>query len=666
MAGNTLRYELHFHSLAQDTAISDFNNVTSIFQDSLTRSTCAHQLPPAPADFTGRQDECSRVTLLLIQATHGGQTVPPIAAVTGIAGVGKSALALQVAYQLKSDFPDAQLYVNLRGSEGQPLEPVDVLASFLRAWGVDEQSLPDNLTERVALYRSLLEGKRALVVLDNAHDEVQVRPLVPSSSTCAVLITSRKRLAALEGVTLLDLAPMPQLSALELLHKLVEIERIQAQPEAAKQIVELCTQLPLAIRITSGMLQNKLNWQLSDCADQLNLEQQRLAQLRLSDLQVRASLSLSYQQLDVEAARLFRLLGLLTGSSFATSIAAVLLETEPELAKKSMKCLIDRRLLEPVSEGRYRFHDLVRLFARGQLAQEEPAEARQAARLRASRWYLNTAQKINLALNPENRRQFAQVLTKGKNQSPSASEHNVLLLALNWFEMERTNLVASVEWAHQSEARELVIQLASNLVNFFNSYAYWGDWERTHLLALEATRELGNRLAEAQTLINLGNVHSLRSNWEKASSCYEQSLGICGELGERLGVAKALGNLGNVYSRQGEWGKASECYKQSLSMFTEIQDRYGEAQTLANMGIVAAQQGDKENAVALWQAALTKLPFDLPKSQRLAQWIHSIQGSTGEIVQNTQQRSAPPQLLYIIGGFILVVAIAFFVLLRMG
>ncbi len=394
------------------------------------------------------------------------------------------------------------------------------------------------------------------------------------------------------------------------------------------------------------------------------MERQRLAQLRLNDLDVRVTLTLSYQQLDAIAARLFRLLGLLTGASFAPALAAVLLESDSELAEESLARLVDAQLLEPIGERRYRFHDVVRLFARGQLAQEEPAEARQAARLRASRWYLETAQTMNLALNRDTRRQLAQALVKGKDQSIEAIEQNLLLGALNWFESERTNLLASVEWAHQAEAREIVTPLARNLVNFFNTYAYWADWERTHLLALEATRELGNRLGEAETLTNLGNVHSLRSNWDKASDCYEKSLGIFGEIGDRLGVAKTLGNLANVYSRQDYWEKASECYQQSLSIFSELGDRYSEGQTFANMGILYAQQNDPKKAVVLWQEALTRLPSDLPKSKRVTEWLQSIKGLSFEAEQKSDKRPAVRRSFYLLGGLLCIIAIAFFWLLQ--
>jgi hypothetical protein len=212
-----------------------------------------------------------------------------------MAGVEKSALAIHVAHQLKSNFPDAQLYVNLRGTE--------------------------------------LSGKRALVLLDNARDETQVSLLLPNCSSCAVLVTSRGRLAALEEAAVFDLAVMQELEALELLQNLVGRERTQAELEAAKNLINLCNRLPLAIRIAGGMLRNKPQWQLEDCAGKIALERQRLVQLGLSDLDIRPSLSLSYQQLEETAARLFRLLGLLVGSNFTSALAAALLESEPVTAE---------------------------------------------------------------------------------------------------------------------------------------------------------------------------------------------------------------------------------------------------------------------------------------------------------------------------------------------
>jgi tetratricopeptide (TPR) repeat protein len=672
MIGDRPRYELHFHSSVQSALMRDYNKITQIFQEkiALFPSEPLYQLPPNLADFIGRQKELERLRLEPVAAAPSGEVGSKICAITGVAGVGKSTLAIHVTHQLKSQFPDAQLYVNLRGAESQPLEPLEVLAGFLRIWGVNNSSMPEDLSERSALYRSLLSGKRVLVVLDNARDEAQIRPLLPDSSTCAVLVTTRRHIDALQGATVLNLTGMTEPEALELLQQLVGVDRIQAELEAAKNIINLCDRLPLAIRICGGTLRNKPQWQLEDYASKLAQERQRLIQLRLSDLDVRTALTPSYQELDVTTARLFRLLGLLPGANFAPSVAAILLESEPATAKESVEYLVNMQLLEPASVGRYRFHDLVRLFARGQLAQEEPAEARQAARLRTGRWYLETSEMMDLALNPETCRQIARVLVENNNQSLRATEQDLLLGALNWFETERTNLLTCIEWAYQAQVWEIVTPLARNLVNFFNTYACWSDWERTHLLALEATRKLGDRYREAQTLINLGNVHSLQSNWGKASECYKQSLSLFSELEDPLGMAKTLGNLGNVYSRQDYWGKASESYQQSLDIFRELKDNYGEAQTLTNMGILYIQQSDKENAVVLWQEALSKLPPDLPKSKRVVQWLQSIKGANTDasdqagVVQRYSERNLPAERksALVLGGFMIVLAIALFLL----
>ena len=673
MAGDRPRYELHFHGLVQASVVGDDNAVRKTFQDSLVRPLAlpVHQLPPALADFTGRQEAIESLTTQLRQT---GETAKGFAIVTGMAGVGKSTLAIQVAHQLKQDFPDAQLYVNLRGTESKPLEPFEVVTSFLRGLGVDDQAMPEDLRDRSALYRSHLSSKRAFILLDNARDEAQIRPLLPDSPSCAVLVTTRGHLTNLEGATVLDLAVMTDTEALELLGKLVG-ERTQTELEATKTIINLCNRLPLALRITGGTLKTKPLWRLNDYASLLASERQRLVQRHLSDLDVRATLALSYQSLDATSARLFRLLGLLTGLNFASALTTALLKSEPAIAEESLRCLVDKQLLEPANAGRYRLHELVRLFARGQLAQEELAEARQAARLRVSRWYLETSQVIGLALNSETRRQIAKVLLGGKSQSLEATEQSLLLVALNWFELERTNLLASIDWAYQAKAWEIVVPLARNLVNFFNTHAYWLDWEQTHLVALEAIRSLGDspddnhldsRLQEAQTLINLGNVHSLQSNWGKASECYKQSLNSFQELEDRPGVARTLGNLGNVYSRQDYWGKASECYQQSLEIFRELKDRYGEAQTLANMGILSMQQSDRNKAIVLWQEALAKLPSDLPKAKRVAEWLQSVKGLeapqpiTTERLQNLDNPPAQPFIFVVLGGLSLVIAIALF------
>jgi tetratricopeptide (TPR) repeat protein len=637
------RYELHFYASVQGAVVRDDRKVTQIVQESFAQFTDdpLHQLPVDLPDFTGRQEELERLIRELAATTQqdaaaqdANSSRSAIAAIAGMAGVGKSTLAIHVAHQLKQNFPDAQLYINLRGTESQPLDPMDVLASFLRAWGIDDPLMPDDLTNRSKLYRSVVSDKRVLVVLDNAHDSAQIRPLLPDSSSCAVLVTSRKRLAALGDATTLDLAAMKESEAVELFQRLVGVERTLAQLDAANTIIDLCDRLPLAIRLAGGMLRNYPQWRLEDYMHQLNQERQSLEQLRLSNLDVRASFASSFKQLDEISARLFRLLGLLQAQSFAPAIAAALLELEPVTAEQFVKYLVDLQLLEPAREGRYRLHDLVRLFAKEQLAQEEPAEARQAARLRTARWYLEASEVMNLALKPETRHSLAQVLSKDKHQYGEVTEPQWLLAALNWFQLERMNLLASVEWAYQAQEWETVVALVKNLVNFFNIHIDRTNWERTHLLALEASRRLSHspdgdsftsRQQEAQTLTNLGNVYTLYNAWEKACECYEQSLIVFGELEDHLGIAKTTGNLATIYAQQGNWEKACEYYEQSRFIFSELGDSCGEAQTSINMGIFHLDQGHEEEAGVLWQEALKILSPELPQSQRLTTWLERIQ-----------------------------------------
>lgn len=283
-----------------------------------------------------------------------------------MAGVGKSALAIHVAHQIQSNFSDVQLYANLRGADGVPLESSQVLVGWLRALGFDESSMPSDLEEQSAAYRSQLAGKKALILLDNAHDEAQVRPLLPASSSSAVLITSRRQLTALPGIKLLNLKALFDKDALELLKRLVGSERVECESVAAERIIHLCGLLPLAIRIAGGTLKKRLHWQLEDYANKLSDERRRLERLSLGDLNIRASFDLSYRELVQNEALLFRLLGMLPGN-FAGIIGAVLLDSDSEVADATLDQLVDAALLEPLGEELYQFHDLIRLFSREQL-----------------------------------------------------------------------------------------------------------------------------------------------------------------------------------------------------------------------------------------------------------------------------------------------------------
>lgn len=584
MAGNKPGYPLHFHYSTQ-RVVDDYDRIAQLIQSKLTQSLSLHQLPPDVEDFTGRQFEIGRMIEVLKQAIERRQTSTALFVISGKAGVGKSTLAIHVAHRVKSAFADAQLYVNLRSAENQALSAADGLVRFLQAWGVENQAIPEAVGERSQLLQSLMQGKRTLVVLDNANDEEQVRPLIPINSTCMVLITSRKPLTNLGGATFLELKELPEVQALELLGKLGGSKITQAAPEIGMQAIRFCNGLPLSISLFASLLTNQAHLTPEDCVANLANSHQRQKQLHLSYPEVRASFVLGYEALEVSAARLLRLLGLLVEITVTPAMAAVLLETSLDVAKQAIQQLVAFKLLKSLGKERYRLaHDLIRLLVRGQLAGEESAEARQAARLRISQWYLETAELMNWGLDTTLRPVLAQTASRKGKSAIAIAEHNLYLGALNWFETEKLNLLAALEWAFQAGAWQLVLRLAENLVQFFDLRANWQGWDKTHQLALEAARQSEDRQQEAQVL----------SNWA------------------------------NAYARQRKWEQAKELYEQSITIFQELSDNLREAQTLINLGILYYQQGQQEATIALWKAALTKLPSSPLEYSRVLKWMQAI------------------------------------------
>jgi hypothetical protein len=399
-----------------------------------------HQLPPDVADFTGREAELSR--LRAVVAERSGGTVV-ISAIAGTAGVGKTALAVHVAHELAADFPDVQLYVNLHGYEpGQRLAPTQVLDRFLRALGVPADALPAHLDEQAARYRGLLASRRALVVLDNASSADQVRPLLPASPSCLVLITSRDRLAGLVAteaarVLMLDVLSAPE--GLDLLSRTAGPERVAAEPQAAAEVVRLCGCLPLALRIAGARLATRPDKSAAALAERLSDERDRLGELSAGDVGVRASFALSYGALDPEVARMFRRLGLVPGPDFAPAVAAALVDGTPEEGEAALDALVDAHLVEVgPSPGRYRFHDLLRLYARERAETDETDQDRDEARRRMLEWYLHAADAAERHLAPWRRRLTYQRAVGWPEPIFAGREE-----ALAWFEMELPALVAA-------------------------------------------------------------------------------------------------------------------------------------------------------------------------------------------------------------------------------
>jgi tetratricopeptide (TPR) repeat protein len=567
----------------------------SIAQRSLAsqsaRAGALLHLPPDTEDFTGRADHVDQVARLITAAVNGSDTAVSIAAISGKAGVGKTTLAIHVAHQVGTAFPDGQIYTNLRGAESRAADPADVLAGFLRELGVDGVDIPEGMDERARMYRAQLAQRRILVVLDNAADEAQVRPLLPGTPSCAVLVTSRGRMTALVGAHGIALDVMPSAQAIDLLAAIVGAERTAAESTAVEVIVRLCGYLPLAIRIAGARLLSRPAWTIAWFAARLSDESRRLDLLKAGDLEVRASFALSYRSRDESEQRAFRMLGLIN-SDFASWNLAVLLETDPYSAEQTLEQLVDAELVEIVGVDatgllRYRLHDLLRDFARECLNESEPAEVRGEALTRLVREYAGAASLASALLHPGDSR----VATP-----PLLAEELVRSDPWRWFTAERANLVGLVDQAHAAHLWDLTCQLAASLPDMFDWRADWRSWEHTHRLALEAAQGAHDEHAEGVVLRSLGALYRELGRYDDAVDMLTRAAGIFDRLGDEHRWAAATRNLGDTYRYQGRLEEAIAACSAAFELFSKSSDTQSAAGALN--GIADASRG-----LSRWAAA---------------------------------------------------------------
>jgi tetratricopeptide (TPR) repeat protein len=491
---------------------------------------------------------------------------------------------------------------------------VVVLGRFLRALGVGEQDVPQGAAEAAERFRALTADRRLLVVLDNAHDAVQVRPLLPAGPGCAVLVTSRQVLATLDGATHLHLDVLPAADAVDLLARLAGAQRVAADENAAHEVARLCGCLPLAVRIAGARLAARPGWPVRVVAERRGDAQRRLDELQLADLGVRASFRIGYQSLeaggdplDQGAARAFPMLGLLDGPDFGVPAVARLLDRPEPEAEQMLERLVDGQLLESAGPGRYRLHDLMRLYAREEAHRRHPVAERAAALTRTLAWFAATAWAAFRLLRPGDQR---PVRAAGGADAAWARVAALPLesaaAAMDWLEAERRNLVAAVRQAADTPEvpPELAIVLAQALFAFFLVRGHWDEWIEVNRTALTVARRLGDRIAQAHAWRDLGTVHERRGEYETALACLNDALVIFRAFGDRYGQATTLHGLGVVQHRVGRFDDAVAHYEESVAIRRELGDRYGQGVGLANLGMIHASQRRYGAALTAQRSAL--------------------------------------------------------------
>jgi DNA-binding SARP family transcriptional activator/tetratricopeptide (TPR) repeat protein len=563
------------------------------------------ELPATTVNFTGRTKELAALSALVDH--YGGQAPGAIvvSAIGGAAGVGKTALAVHWAHQAAGRFPDGQLYVDLRGYDpAQPMSAADALAGFLRALGVPGKDVPPEEDERAARYRSLLAGRRMLVLLDNAGSAEQVRPLLPGTPGCVVIVTSRDSLAGLvarHGAIHLDLDLLPEADAVSLLQALIG-ERADAQPDAVRALAGHCCRLPLALRVAAELAAARPADPLAHMASELADQQQRLELLDAGGdprTAVRAVFSWSYRHLDAAAAQAFRLAGLHPGRDFDGYALAALAGTGLEHARRMLAILVRAHLLRQAGPGRYGMHDLLRAYAR-ELAANDGEDARHAALTRLLEHYLHTAATAIDAVLPAEARRRPHV-PRSASPAPPVAEPAV---ARTWLDAEQANLVAVAEHAAANGWPGHATRLSATLGRYLENGGHFAQAHAIHTHARAAARRAGDHAAEADALNSLGLVAWWRGQYEQAAGLLRQALALHRETGDQNGQAYVLANLGIVVGQQCQYQQAAGYLRQALALHRETGDRTGEARALSNLGMVEQEQGRYARAASLYQESL--------------------------------------------------------------
>ncbi|MFD0315632.1 AfsR/SARP family transcriptional regulator [Streptomyces flavalbus] len=568
------------------------------------------QLPADLPAFTGRHRELEEIRALLPRDGTSPKTVV-IGAIGGMGGIGKTTLAVHWAHEVAHRFPDGQLYVNLRGFDptGSVMPPGEAIHIFLTALGLPPQRIPAQLDAQAALYRSTLARRRVLILLDNARDTEQVRPLLPGAPGCLVIVTSRSQLTGLivnDGAHPLTLSPLTTTEAHGFLSRRLGAARLAAEPKETDEIIEYGARLPLALALVAARAATHPGFPLSAVVDELRESHGSLDAFTSSDLgtDVRAVFSWSYEALSAPAARLFRLLGLHCGTDISTPSAAALVGLAPRDVRGPLAELTRAHLLTEHRPGRYVLHDLLRAYAAERVQAEEAERERADAVERLLSWYLHTADAAYAWLAPRRRRVPLEAPPPGCRPLTFTTHDQ----AVDWCEAERPGLVAAVHQAAASGLPGIAWRLPAALWGFFYLRSHLQDWHDTTRAGLAAARASGDEQGEAWALKDLSNALRSLGRHEEAISALREALVLYRKSGDVQGRASAMANLGDIHLQAGQFRKSVEYTRRGLALYRTLgSDPWSVGICLANLGDAYQRLGRYDDAVTCLEEAMTVL-----------------------------------------------------------
>lgn len=593
---------------------------TSHYDDSIAEFGPAvpRTLPPDIPDFVGREKEIAHARTAL--AERAGEA-PSVAVIAGPAGVGKTVLSVHLAHTLAATYPDGQLYVNLRGFDASsPADPFEVLGRFLRSLGVDGLATPNTLDERAELFRNLTFTRRVLVLLDNAADDDQVLPLIPSGQHCGIIINGRTRLGTAFGAEALNLSTLDDAEATELVARIAGAERAASEQETVEELVKLCGQLPLAIRIAAGRIAAKPHWTIRELVDRLRDERQRLDHLVHGKLDVRASIMLSYRDLPPQAQRLLLALGDMDLPEFGVWVSAALLDTSTALADEVLEQLLDAQLVDAAPRDgfgrRYRLHDLVRLFARERVSVEESPDSLAAAHSRAfgSCLFLVTAAYRSVFGGD-----YQNVIGSARRRIVDGTLAGAVAAEpLAWFGSEQPTIVAMIRRAARDDSEDASWELACTTSPLFQMRREYDDWEQALEAALAATTRAKDHRGRGAILYRMGLLYTDHTEYERAKDHFERAATLFTQQHDDHGHALTTAYLGMVERHRGNDDDALSHFRLALPILRHHHDWWGEAFVLRSIGQVHLKRADLPTADACFEQALA-INRRIKSAQGLAQ-----------------------------------------------